>query len=128
MFGERMGVPFLWTDVRLLYLPVSSFFDLVCSQSCSCVTCSELRQRCVLAGDVEGSVRRNDVENGYDTVKSSECGNDTDCAEYDKTRVRLCRRGGQNRRDKEGAGSDEEQDEEENGIQASHEAIDEVVE
>ena len=28
---------------------VFSFFDLVCSQSYSCVTCSELRQHCVLA-------------------------------------------------------------------------------
>ena len=49
MSGERMGVLFPWADVRFLYLPVFSFFDLVCSQSYSCVTCSKLRQHCVLA-------------------------------------------------------------------------------
>ena len=49
MSGERMGVLFPWADVGFLYLPVFSFFDLVCSQSYSCVTCSELRQHCVLA-------------------------------------------------------------------------------
>ena len=49
MSGERMGVLFPWADVRFLYLPVSSFFDLICSQSYSCVTYSELRQHCVLA-------------------------------------------------------------------------------
>ena len=43
---DRMGVLFPWDDVCFLYLPVFSFFDLVCSQSYSCVTCSELRQQC----------------------------------------------------------------------------------
>jgi len=28
MSGEQMGVPFPWTDMRLLYLPVSSFFEM----------------------------------------------------------------------------------------------------
>ena len=74
MSDERMGVPFPWADVRFLFLSVFSFFDLVCSQSYSCVTCSGLRQHCFLAVDVEGPVRWNNVENGYDSVKTGQTG------------------------------------------------------
>jgi len=46
--------------------------------------------------------------------------------------VRLCRRQvvrtGEIKREQEATGGDEERDEEENGMQASHEAIDEVAE
>ena len=66
------------------------------------------------------------------------CGNDTDCAEYNKgrirmvRRVRLCRRQmvrtGQMKREQEATGGLGERDEEENGRQAEHEAIDEVAE
>jgi len=79
MSGERMGVLFPWADVRFLYLPVFSFFDVVCNQSYSCVTCSGPRQHCVLAVDVEGPVRWNNVENGNDAGKTGQtggCGND----------------------------------------------------
>jgi len=74
MSDEQMGVPFPWADVRFLFLSVFSFFDLVCSQSYSCVTCSGLRQHCFLAVDVEGPVWWNNVENGYDSVKTGQTG------------------------------------------------------
>jgi len=75
MSGERMGVPFPWADVRLLYLPVFSFFEV------SHIPASPVADRdsTVLAVDVEGPVRWNNVENGYDAVKTEKtggCGND----------------------------------------------------
>jgi len=70
MSGERVGVLFPWADVRFLHLPVFSFFDLVCSQSYSCVAWDNS----VLAVDVEGPSRWNNVENGYDAVKTGQTG------------------------------------------------------
>jgi len=62
MFGERMGVPFLWTDVRLLYLPVSSFFDLVFSQSYSC------RRQVVRTGQIKREQEENGMEAKHEAI------------------------------------------------------------
>ena len=79
MSGERMGVLFPWADVRFLYLPVFSFFDLVCSQSYSCVTCSELRQQC-FSSRCQGSRMvgqcRKWVQRSEDRSDLRGCGND----------------------------------------------------